>query len=74
MICTLKFKKSSMHYIARYGNSHTIMIYFKVSNDDGRQGKAHFSILLPLLHAAKTTLNEYIAMVSYTFSLIMIVI
>jgi hypothetical protein len=73
MTCSLKFKKSSMRSIARYRDSHTIVIYFKVPNDDDRQSKMHFSILLALLHA-KTTMNEYIAMVSCTFSLIMIVI
>ena len=72
MTSHLEFKMSSMHSIARYGNSHTIMIYSKVPNDNG-QGKTHLSILLALL-LANTTMNEYIAMVSCTFSLIVIVI
>ncbi len=72
MTSSLKSKKSSLHSIAKYGNSYTIMIYFKVPNED-RQGKVHFSILLPMLHA-KVTPNGYIAMVSYTFSLIIVVV
>ena len=72
MTCGLKFKISSVHSITRYRDGHTIVMYLKVPNDDDRQGKTHFSILLALVHA-KTTLNPYLAMVSST-SLIMIVI
>jgi hypothetical protein len=72
MTSSLEFKTPSIHSITTCRNGHEIMIYFKVPNDNG-QGKIQFLIVLALL-LAKTTMNEYIAMVSCTFSLIMIVI
>ena len=69
---SLEFKTPSIHSIATCRNRHEIMIYFKVPDDNG-QGKIQLLIVLALL-LAKTTMNEYIAMVSCTFSLIMIVI
>jgi hypothetical protein len=70
MTSSLEFKTPSIHSIATCRNGHAIMIYFRGPNDNG-QGKIHFLIVLALL-LAKTTMNEYIAMVSCTFSLIMI--
>jgi hypothetical protein len=72
MTSSLEFEMPSMHSIAGYRNSNMIMIYSKAPNDNG-QGKIHLSILLALL-LAKTTMNECIAIVSCTFSLIIIVI
>ena len=72
MTSSLEFKTPSIHSITTCRNSHEIMIHFKVPNDNG-QGKIQFLIVLALL-LAKTTMNEYRAMVSCTFSLIMIVI
>ena len=72
MTSSLEFKTPSIHSITTCRNGHEIMIYFKVPNDNG-QGKIQFLIVLALL-LAKTNMNEYIAMVSCIFSLIMIVI
>jgi hypothetical protein len=72
MTPSLEFKMSTTYSISRCRNNHTMVIFhFKVTNDDG-QGKKHLSILVPML-IAKTTIYEHSAMVSCTFSLILIV-
>jgi hypothetical protein len=68
MISSLEFKMPTMYSVAIHRNTHTIVVYFKVVSDNG-QRKTHISILLALL-LANITMNEYIAMVSCTFSLI----
>ena len=63
-----EFEISTIRIILRYRNSHTILIYFEVSNDNEQQ-KKYLSIALALL-LAKSELCEYTTMVSCTFLLI----
>jgi hypothetical protein len=69
MTSSVERETASIHSIARYRNSHTIMISFKVPSYIGQE-KIHLLYLLALL-PAKTRMNEYTAMVSCRFFLIM---
>jgi hypothetical protein len=66
-----EFKIPTISIVLRYRNSHTILIYFEVQNDNEHQ-KKYLSIILALL-LAKSILSEYTAMVSCTFLLIAVV-
>jgi hypothetical protein len=66
-----EFKIPAIGIVLKYRNSHTILIYFKVQNDNEQQ-KKYLLIILSLL-LDKSILSEYTTMVSYTFPLIAIV-
>ena len=63
-----EFEIPTICIVLRYRNSHTILIYFEVPNDN-EQKKKYLSIILALL-LAKSILCEYTAMASCTFLLI----
>ncbi len=66
-----EFEIPTIRIVLRYRNSHTVLIYFEVPNDNEQQ-KKYLSIILALL-LAKSILSEYTAMVSSAFLLIAIV-
>ena len=67
-----EFEIPIVRIVLRYRNSHTLLIYFELPNENEQQKKYHLSIILALL-LAKNILSEYTAMVSCTFLLIAIV-
>jgi hypothetical protein len=66
-----EFEIPTVRIVLRYRNSHTLLVYFELPNDNEQQ-KKYLSIILALL-LAKNILSEYTAMVSCTFLLIAIV-
>ncbi len=66
-----EFEIPTIRIVLGYRNSQTILIYFKVPNDNEQQ-KKYLSIILALL-LARSILSKCTAMVSWTFLLIAIV-
>ena len=71
-ISNFKFEKLYVNCIALDGNSKKIMILFIIANDN-RQRETNLSIILILVLAKTYNEQKHITMVSYIFSLIVIV-
>jgi hypothetical protein len=72
LLCYVEFKMPIIHILLKHRNSHAMMIYFQVLNNNKRH-KGCLPVLLALL-LANSPLVDYIAMVSVRFFLTTVVI